>query len=51
MPDKITKFINSLDKVTRKRLKQRLLAVKNDPYLHRVLKNWLLLVNMFIEFE
>lgn len=31
MPDKITKFINSLNISTRKRLKEKLLKLKNNP--------------------
>lgn len=31
MPDKVTKFINSLDEKTRKRLKAKLFALKNNP--------------------
>ena len=43
MPDKITKFINSLDKRTRKRLKQKLLDLKKDPINFngvKKLQNW-----------
>lgn len=32
MPDRITKFIKSLDKKTRSKLKQKLLALKRDPF-------------------
>ncbi len=32
MPDKISKFINALDKKTRNRLKQKLLELKKDPF-------------------
>jgi mRNA interferase RelE/StbE len=32
MPDKITKFIESLDSKTRVKLKKKLLKLKRDPY-------------------
>jgi len=32
MPDKIIKFINSLDKKTRERLKKRLIDLKTNPF-------------------
>lgn len=32
MPDRITKFIKSLDKKTRSKLRQKLLALKKDPF-------------------
>jgi mRNA interferase RelE/StbE len=32
MPDKITKFIKSLNKKTRERLKARLITLRKDPY-------------------
>jgi len=32
MPDRITKFIKSLDNKTKERLKNRLEALKKDPY-------------------
>ena len=32
MTDRITKFINSLDKTTKDRLKEKLLSLKKDPY-------------------
>lgn len=32
MPDKITKFINALDKKTRERLKERLEKLKANPF-------------------
>lgn len=32
MPDRITKFIRSLDDKTRKKLKKNLLALKKDPF-------------------
>lgn len=39
MPDKITKFLNSLDKKTRERIKKKLLEIYKNPYdLHQVKK-------------
>lgn len=39
MPDRITKFINSLDAKLRKRLKERLLELKSSPFaMHDVKK-------------
>lgn len=38
MPDKITKFINALDKKTRARLKKKMLELKMNPYQMKDIK-------------
>lgn len=38
MPDKITKFIESLDQKTRQRLKEKIAALRQDPFQMRNVK-------------
>lgn len=38
MPDKVTKFINALDKKTRARIKKKLLELRMNPYQMKEVK-------------